>query len=177
MSGDDGLDDLERELRERMGEELRLEAETIEHDAALVEVRRRRLADVALELMSRGDLVTAIAGERSLTGRLVYARGDIAVIEMKSGTADLHLTAGIALRVDERSTEGGTAPRPGSDTLRARLLEYEMDDRAIEIWVPDHRLDVAGRIDAVGRDHLVVSDHDQTEWVVQLSEVAWVRSR
>lgn len=175
MGGDDQLDDLGRELRERVEAEMRLEAEMIEHDSALVERRRRVMADLAIELVSRGDTVTAIAGEKVLRGRLVYARGDIASLDTGSGTADLHLAAGVALRIDERRTEGGTTPRSGSDTLRARLLEYEMDARRIEIWLPAHHMEVSGGIGAVGKDHLVVIDQDGSEWVAQLTDIAWVK--
>ena len=175
MGGDDQLDDLGRELRERVEAEMRLEAEMLEHDSALVERRRRSLADLAIELVSRGDTVTAIAGDKALRGRLSYARGDIASMDTGSGTVDLHLAAGVVLRLDERRTEGGTAPRPGSDTLRARLLEYEMDGRSIEVWMPAHGVDVSGSIGAVGKDHLVVIDRDGAEWMAPLTTIAWVR--
>ena len=127
-SGDEfeSLDDLGRELRERVGNEMRLEAEMLEQDAASVELRRRRLADIAIELLSRGDTVTVIAGQRSIRGRLSYARGEIATMETSTGPIDVHLSAGVVLRVDERSAEGGVTPRSGSDTLRARLLEQEL---------------------------------------------------
>lgn len=177
MPGDDSLDDLGRELRERMGEELRQEAEMVEHDASLVELRRRTLADVALELASRGDLVTAIAGDKSLTGRLAYARGEIALIETSAGMADLHLAAGIILRVDERRPAGGIAPRQGSDTLRARLLEHELANRAIAMWLPGHGVEIEGPIHAVGKDHVIVTGLDQTEWVALFRDVAWVQLR
>jgi hypothetical protein len=175
MQGDDQLDDLGRELRERVGEEMRLEAEMLEHDAALVEQRRRRIADLALELVSRGDTVTAIAGDKSLRGRLVYARGDLATLETGAGSFDLHLAAGVILRIDERRAEGGVTPRSGSDSLRARLLAYEIEDRAVEVWIPPHHVEFGGRIGAVGQDHLIIVDRDGTEWVAQLADVAWVR--
>lgn len=175
MNGDNQLDDLGRELRERMEAELRLEAELLERDAALVDQRRRRMADLALELASRGDIVTAIAGEKSLRGRLVYARGDIATLESGAGPTDLHLAAGVVLRIDERRAAGGVAPRSGPDSLRARLLEYQMDDRPIEVWIPGHGIEVAGRIAAVGKDHVVVADRDQAEWVAPVAAIAWVR--
>ena len=177
MGGDDQLDDLGRELRERVEAEMRLEAEILEHDSALVERRRRTMADLAIELVSRGDAVTAIAGDKVLRGRLTYARGTIASMDTGSGTADLHLAAGVVLRIDERRTEGGTAPRAGSDTLRARLLEYDLDDRRIEIWVPAHGTEVAGAIGAVGKDHLVLIDRNGSEWVARLADIAWVKPR
>jgi hypothetical protein len=148
----------------------------LEQDAAAVELRRRRLTDVAIELLSRGDTVTVIGGERSVRGRLSYARGEIASIATSAGPVDVHLTSGVVLRVDERSTEGGSSPRPGADTLRARLLEHELAGVEIEVWAPAHRIDVGGLIVAVGKDHVIVRDHDDTEWAFSLGDIAWVRS-
>lgn len=170
----EALDDLGRELRERVGNEMRLEAEMIEQDAATVELRRRRLADLATELMSRGDIVTVIAGDRSLRGRLTFARGEIASVEAAVGRVDIHLPAGVVLRVDERSTAGGVTSRNGSDTLRARLLELELSGTDIEVWVPTHGIDVSGGIVAVGKDHVLIRDRDGSEWALLLSDIAWV---
>ena len=171
----ESLDHLARELRERVGGEIRQEAEMLEHDAAMVELRRRRLADVAIELLSRGDTVTAIAGDRSIRGPLSYARGDIASIETGAGRVDVHLAAGVVLRVEERATQGGTAPISGSDTLRARLLEHDLAGNAIALWAPTHRIEVSGSIVAVGKDHVIVRGRDGSEWAFLLSDIAWVR--
>jgi hypothetical protein len=171
----EALDDLGRELRERVGGELRQEAELIEQDATTVQLRRRRIADLAIELVSRGDIVTIIAGDRSLRGRLTYARGEIASVDAAAGRFDIHLPAGVALRVDERSTDGGVAARKGSDTLRARLLELELSGTAIELWIPGHGVDVIGSIEAVGKDHVVVRDQDGAEWVLLFFDIAWIR--
>lgn len=175
MDGGDPLDELGRELRERVGHEMRQEAEMVEQFAAAVEDRRRTMADLATELLSRGDIVTVIAGERSLRGRLNYARGHIASLETAAGGVDVHLTAGVALRIDERSTSGGSGSRAGSDTLRARLLEHEMAGSDIEVWAPDHGIGVSGSIAAVGKDHVIVRERTDTEWVLQLAQIAWVR--
>jgi len=173
---DESLDDLGRELRERVGNEMRQEAELLEQDAATVELRRRRIADVAIELVSRGDIVTVMAGDRSLRGRLTYARGEIASVEAAVGRVDVHLLAGVVLRVDERSTTGGVTPRQGSDSLRARLLELELGGTSIEVWVPVHGIDVSGSIVAVGKDHVIVRDQDGAEWIVLFGDIAWIRA-
>jgi hypothetical protein len=173
----ESLDDLGRELRERVGSEIRQEAEMVEQDAATAELRRRRFTDVAVEFLSRGDTVTVIAGERSIRGRLSYARGDLASVETAAGRFDVHLATGVVLRVDARSTEGGVPARSGSDTLRARLLEHELAGADIEVWAPAHTIDVGGSIVAVGKDHLIVRDHDGSEWALSLSDIAWVRGR
>lgn len=171
----EALDDLGRELRERVGNEMRQEAELVEQDAATVELRRRGIADVAIELVSRGDIVTVIAGDRSVRGRLVFARGEIASVEAAVGRVDVHLSAGVALRVDERSSAGGVTPRKGSETLRARLLELELSGSGVEVWVPSHAIEVRGAIVAVGRDHVLIRDPDANEWVLLLYDIAWVR--
>jgi hypothetical protein len=77
--------------------------------------------------------------------------------------------------VDERSTEGGAAPRRGSDTLRARLLELELSGTAIEVWVPTHAIEVRGAIIAVGTDHVLIRDRDANEWALLFYDIAWVR--
>ncbi len=176
MDGGDSLDDLGRELRERVGHEMRLEAEMVERDAASVEARRRTLSDVAVELLSRGDTVTVIAGERSIQGQLSYARGEIVSLDTTSGSIDAHLAAGVVLRIDERSPEGGRAPKAGSASLRARLLEHELSEAGIEAWVPAHALVVAGSIAAVGKDHVIIRNHDDTEWTLGLRDIAWIRA-
>lgn len=176
MDGGDGLDDLARELRDRVGHELRQEAELIEQDAATVERRRRTLSDLAIELLSRGDSVTVVAGERSIRGRVTYARGEILALQTSSGRFDVHLASGVVLRVDERTTEGGSPPTAGSDTLRARLLELELAGSSIEVWAPAHGVSESGAITAVGRDHLIIADRDGREWAVPLLDIAWVRT-
>ena len=173
MDGDGTLDDLGRELRERVGNEMRLEAEMLEQEAASVELRRRELGDVAVELMSRGDLVTVIAGDRQIQGRLEFARGEIASLRTASGLVDVHLAPGVVLRVDERSSAGGKPPRSGSETMRARMLEHELSSRRVTVWAPAPATEVAGLIAAVGRDHVIVSDIEGAQWVVRLEDVAW----
>lgn len=174
-SGDDYLNELGRELREAIGAEMRLEAETSERDAAAVEMRRRLLADVARELASRGDTVTLFAGARSVRGTVTYARGDIATLDTPGGQVDAHLAAGLVLRVDARSPSGGTASRSGSDTLRARLLEHELARNRLEFWSARHGLEISGDVIAVGKDHAIVRDRDDQEWTIPLMDVAWVR--
>ena len=173
MDGDGTLDDLGRELRERVGNEMRLEAEMLEQDAASVELRRRTMGDVAVELMSRGDLVTVMAGEKQIKGRIEFARGEVASLRTSFGLVDIHLTPGVLLRVDERSSTGGAPPRSGSDTMRARMLEHELASDRMTLWAPALAIEVSGDIVAVGKDHVIVSDGDDAEWVLRLEDVAW----
>lgn len=173
MDGEGSLDDLGRELRRRVGEEMRLEAEMLEQDAASVELRRREIGDVAVELMSRGDLVTVIAGEKQIKGCIEFARGEVASLRTTSGLVDVHLTPGVVLRVDERSNSGGRPPHSGSETMRARMLEHELSSRRVTVWSPAVAMEVTGQIAAVGKDHVIVSDIDEARWVFRLEDVAW----
>jgi len=154
---------------------MREDAEMLEQDSLTVELRRRRIGDMAVELMSRGDMITVIAGSKSIRGLLTFARGRLAALTVAGDTVDVNLRSGVALHVDKRATAGGVSPRPGPRTLRARLLEYEVANVGVELWAPAHDVEVAGSIGAVGRDHLVVIDHENTEWVIMLNDIAWVR--
>jgi hypothetical protein len=175
MEQDGSLDDLGRELRERVEHEIRHEAEMLERDSVSFELRRRRIGDLAIELLSRGDIVTIIAGSKSIKGRLSFARGRLASLETVAGRVDVNLRS-VALRVEERATEGGVGPRPGAGTLRACLLEYDMEGTSIEIWAPSHDLTAAGPIVAVGRDHVILAEAGDTELAVMLKDIAWVRA-
>ena len=176
MDGGDSLDDLGRELRERVGHEMRQEAEMLERDGVSVELRSRRMGDLAIELLSRGDTVTITAGSKSIRGRLSFARGRLASLDTAGGRVDVNLRSGVAVRVEARATEGGVGPRPGSGTLRALLLEYDMAGTGIEIWAPSHDLEASGPITAVGRDHVILADTDGTELAVMLRDIAWVKA-
>ncbi|MGI9648013.1 MAG: hypothetical protein ACR2OI_05795, partial [Acidimicrobiia bacterium] len=105
-----------------------------------------------------------------------FARGRLASLETAGGRVDVNLRSGVAVRVEARATEGGRTPRPGSGTLRARLLEYEMEGSSIEIWAPAHDLEASGPIAAVGRDHLILADSDGSELAIMFKDIAWVRA-
>ena len=42
--------------------------------------------------------------------------------------------------------------------------------------MPAHGLDVSGSIVAVGKDHVIVRDQDDAEWIVLLDDIAWIRA-
>src|SRR6266508_4353292 len=86
------------ELREAEVEflsETRLDQEEAVRDAAALAMRTRALADVAFELMSRGDLVSVSVGDRSFTGRIIYSAGDLMTVKTAEPTVDFNLGAAV----------------------------------------------------------------------------------
>ncbi len=170
MTDPDGLDELGRELRRRVGRETREEAEERERDAARLLARTRTLADVAADLRARGDQVTVEAEGRRFTGVVVYAGRDYLRLRAPAGDADVRLDAIVAMSVD-RPGEGGHGPVPGAEKFRARLLESE----GAEVEVGrGHAEPLRGRLETVGQDHLLLRDADgRARWVAS-SRVAYV---
>ncbi len=168
------FDELGAELRHRVGEELRREAEDLEWDAERLRLRARSLTDVAHESMSRGDVVAIKTRLRSPTGRLVAVAGTLAILATQSGEVDVNLAGPVALRVMHRATHGGAATRGGSPSFRARLAEYELSGEELEVVAPELDEVVTGRIDVVGADHVVVVDRQDRSWALPLHTIALV---
>lgn len=171
----DNLRDLARELRERVGGDFRAEAEEGERLAALAAARSRSLADVAIELRSRGDRVTISVVGRSFTGTIVYSGQDLCTLRGTGGLTDVRLTAAVQLQVVERATAGGRGHLAGPGTFRARLRELELDDVEVEVGGPGLPEPLRARIVTVGRDHLLVRGRDGTDRYLAESAVAYVR--
>jgi hypothetical protein len=166
------FDDLASELRQQVGGEFRLEAEAVEDDARRHALRRRTLQDVAFELMNRGDEVGATGAGVSLTGTITHVAGDLAIIQTPHSLANVNLAGLVSLRVLRRNQEGGQGRANGSPSYRSRMLELELSGEFIEIFssVSDS---VTGTISAVGADHIVVVDRNQTEWFIPLSTIVF----
>jgi hypothetical protein len=155
-------------------DELRAEAEADEALAAKHLLRRRGLADVALELLHRGDRVTAAVAGMSFTGIVRYAAGDLACLRTARTEVDLRLSAGVVLRVVEPVRGGGQPRGRGPASFVARLHEHEAGGRAVELGGPALPGGLAGRIEAVGGDHLVLTEPDGRRAYVGLVAVAYV---
>lgn len=155
-SPDDPLEALAGELRRSAGQEWREEAETAETDARLLRERRRGLADVARDLLHRGDRVTATCGARSASGTVVGAGRDFVTLESEALWVEVRLETAI-VRV-EPSPVGGGVQSGGSATWVARLKEFEQTGEDLEIWVPSASQGLHGMIETVAEDHLVVAD-------------------
>ena len=167
----DPLAELDQELREKVGGEFRRQAEEDEYTARKAALRHRTLAQVAYELLSRGDRVRATIGRGSFRGVVTHARGTLATLTLSEG-AELHLNlAGpVTLDIVERSVTGGrTREQYGPETFVARLRELELAAVPIEALVGFGEVQPTGTIEAVGEDHLMLAG-DTTHFV----PLAWL---
>jgi hypothetical protein len=166
------------ELREAEVEflsEARLDQEQAERDAAALAMRTRELADVAFELMSRGDLVSVAVGDRSFTGKVIYAAGDLMTVQTAEPTVDFNLAAAVLISVTERAREGGVAPGEGPGSFRGRLMEWERAPEPVELGLADPARQVLkGDVRAAAEDHVVFVDTSGREWFVPSTSVAYL---
>ncbi len=177
--GEDPLESLRRELRESVGDEFRRSSEEDEAAARKLLLSRRTLADVALELVSRGDTVQLNVGAERFVGVITYARGSLATLETSSGdVVHVNLAGPIAIRVTKRSTSGGRSPDElGPDSFEARLRELEHDEQMVVLAMPIIGEAFPCRIEAVAADHALVLDRTGQEWFVPLHQVATATRR
>lgn len=175
--GTDAFDDLGRELRERVGTELRAETEETERLAAQAGRRKRTLTDVARDLVARGDRVAVGVPGRLFTGVVTYAAGDLLVLQTAGGRVDVNLRAPAHLRVVERAPSGGAASGDGPSSFKARLFEIEMSGASVELGCTTVGQEQPGTIAAVAVDHLIWRDRDGQEWFLPLVAVTHVMHR
>lgn len=171
LSADEDLARAERAWRD----ELRAEAEEYEALAAKDLARSRRLVDVAAALCHRGDVVEVTAVGAVFRGEVTDAAGDLACITTATGEVDLCLTAPLLLRVVERARRGGRPLGRGAAGFRARLAEYEASGEQVLLGLLPAGQELAGRIDAVALDHVLLSPTGGEVVYVAAAAVAWVR--
>lgn len=165
-------EDLARELRERIGGEMRRAAEEGEYDARKAALRGRDLGLVAYEWMTRGDVVACHFGETVITGVVTHARADLVTIQTGGGMiADINLAKAPAFKVASTPAPGGRGVDPiGAPGFRARLLEIEMAAAEVELWAIDTVGQIRGRIEAVAKDHVMLVGADAT-WYVPIASI------
>lgn len=177
----DPLDRLGRELRQRSGDGLRADAEDAERDAARAVLRGRSLAEVAALAQARQELVRIRAGGRTWTGRVLGAVGDLVALTDPQGRIDLTTE-----HIDVLETVAGGAPggarsggveRLGVRGFLARLRQLELDTALVTVGLGDTRDDIAGRLLAVARDHLLIESGEGGRIHLALRAVVWVRAR
>ncbi len=172
---DDRLEELAADLRQATERELRWEAEDVESDVDQGRRRRRDLSLVAYELMSKGDEVSAGWGHTIVTGRIVYVRGDLAVVETGHAVVSLNLSGPVVIKVVERATSGGIGtPSGGSGTFKARLAELEQTGETIRVVSTHSEELIEGRVTVAARDHIALTNRQGTEWFVPHQVIAMV---
>jgi hypothetical protein len=168
----DWREDLRR-VERRMRAELRAEAEEYERLAALDLLRGRTLADVARELVGRGDVVAVTVGARTFVGPVVHAAADLACVRAAAEDVDVNLPATAAIRIVERSRSGGWRGA-GPDSFKARLFEHERGGAPVEVGWAAERL--VGVVRAVAVDHAVVDDADGRRWHLVTARIGYLAS-
>ncbi len=166
---DDPLESLARELRETVGSEFRAEAEMVEIETEIGRLRRRSLREVAREAANRGDRVSVVTAGRTVTGSVAHVGKDYVSIETPTEHLDARLDR-VALVV-AHSAAGGIGPRGGSITFKARLSEFEQTGETVEVVAPRLDSSVAGRIQVVADDHVVMVDPDGTRVIFALDVI------
>lgn len=165
----------EEELRELRFDRLEYEREYRE---AVDESERaqRGLDEVVLEFLFRGDVIRVAVGERAWTGKVVHAGAEVMTLETSAGVGVDVAYGGIsAIRVVERSLRGGRAlagPHPGS--IIARLRELAQTGEPVEIGGARLLPPLEGSVMVVALSHLEFRGRDGAEWIVPLTEIAYV---
>lgn len=156
--------------------ERRADAEEDEALAARDALRSRRLSDVAVELLHRGDVVAVAFADERFVGTVLHAGDDLVVLRTATGDIDVCLTAPVALQVVERVRFGGLPRGGGAQTFTARLFEHEAAGATVEVGCPALGTTLRGRMAAVATDHVVLDDGVGTRWFLARTALAWVRS-
>jgi hypothetical protein len=170
-------------------EEWRAEEEEYTRAAMTRWTHERRLADIARELVHRGDTVTVAMGNITFTGEAVSAGPDFLQLRTTAGgRVDVNLAvattttgrevrvpAPLVIRVVERARAGGRSDRRAT-TFRARLLEREADGDAVVVgsMLLDEQLE---GVLTVGRDYVCVRGRDGCEAFLPIGWTAWVAHR
>jgi hypothetical protein len=167
----DPLEALDQELRERVGGEFRRTAEEDEYVARKAALRSRDLAQVAYELLSRGDTIRVTIGGSSVRGVLTHARATLATLTPLEGpSVHLNLEGPLTIDVIERSSGGGrTREQYGPETFVARLRELELAEAYVELLVGFGTNNPRGVIESVSADHVMVVGE-----LTHFAPLAWI---
>ena len=176
---EDPLEDLEAELRRRVGNRFRLAAEDDEYAALQLRRRGRTLGLVAHELMSRGDIVQLNVGTERFVGEVTYARGSLAMLRTANDD-EVHINLGgpVVMRVTRRSkSRGRSADLLGPETFVARLRQVEIDQTVVIVSMPIIGESIACRVTSVAVDHVMLTDLTNQSWFVPFDQIATVTRR
>jgi hypothetical protein len=165
--------DLQR-LDAAVSAEFRAEAQAYERLAALDHLRSRRLDDVALELLHRGDVVAVEFACCTFAGTVVYAVADLLCLRTRTVQVDVWLEASLTLHVLERVRAGGLSRGVGPGSFKARLFEHEAAGTEVVIGRREHPAELKGRIRAVAQDHVVVDVGRRPQCYVPLRIIDYI---
>jgi hypothetical protein len=119
-----------------------------------------------MEALQRGDLVTIRLQGRSLTGAVQAVGKDYLIIDDGQREIAARLE-GTAIQI-ERSQQGGRSGRPGSETFKARLSEFELSGETVMLVAPGLAMEIEGTIKVVASDHVIAAD-EHAEWILPLA--------
>ena len=141
----------------RLRDEALEEAAELEIETDLWERRHLDLGGVALRAMMEGDQWQVMVGERSFDGGVVHVGKDfVGLTDEHENLYDIAHRAIDVINVVGREPSNGRAPYSFRPTLLAgRIADIASRGRACEVGDEEGRLSLAGRIEAIGRDHVV----------------------
>jgi hypothetical protein len=174
------MDSMQRDLQDlsaAIRNEIRLEAEEAEREAAAAAALRRDLADVARELMARGDTVAVDAGQRVFAGEIVGVGSDLLTVDAGASRVDVNLACVVRLQVLSRARSGGRRSSGEAASFRARLMELQLSGQPTEVGTSGNDDEIAGPVALVGRDHVAIGEGVGPEWFLPLHSLAYVRTR
>lgn len=168
-------EELSSELRQRVGEEFRAEAEEGERLAELARLRGRDLGELAAELRDRGDRIRLTAAGRSFVGTIADAGRDHCTLRTRAGTVEVAFDGRqVHLTVEEPHATDVPDRRTYTTTFRSRLRELEMEGPEVEVGADGMPEPLRGTIAAVAQDHVVVDDLDGRRWYVAWASIGYV---
>jgi hypothetical protein len=164
--------DLASDLRQTVARAWQQEAEEDEQLTALYDRRHLNMADLAKEMVNRGERVAVEFGGHSFSGVVVGGGVDHVTIEGSGQRADVLLNATFwsVIHTKDRDTTPGVAT---DETIKARLAEHSEKRRIVRI-VLDGGVLVIGMVAVVADDHIEVTDADERHIYVPLDLILGV---
>jgi hypothetical protein len=150
---------LASDLRQTVSRAWQEEAEEDEQLTALADRRRLNLADLAKEMVNKGERVAVEYGGHSFSGVVVGGGADHLTIQGAGLKADIRLDAGywsVVHATERADTATGVAT---NESILARLAEHAEQRNTVRLAIPGGDL-VIGRVTVVAEDHIELEDAD-----------------
>lgn len=163
--------DLESVAR-RARSEISEEAVAAERDAELLRKRRRSLADVCFEWMSRGDLVTIAVADHQFEGQITAAVNDLIVVATKTLEVAANLGTIGFVRSDRSAVFEGTSGNRTVSSFRAELGRHEVEGTRVRLIGVQGSFDLTAVIAASTDDHVLAIDRQGLDWALPRTEIS-----